>query len=265
MEIELPAACALLTPAGVQPLIGEPWIEEEVPGRRYRISAESFFQVNTAGAAALVDIVTAYAGLRPTDVLLDVYCGVGLFALALADSAAEVIGIEASPSACEDFAVNAGDRPNITLHEGEIEEVLPALRAQGQRVDVAVMDPRAPAPGQRSSASWPRSARGGSSTSRATRPPWPATPFTWPRPAIAWSRRSRWTCSRRTSAKRSTTTGRRCRSMDQCGDLAGEATTLNNIGGVYDALGEKRKALDYYAQALPLYRRWATGPARQRP
>jgi 23S rRNA (uracil1939-C5)-methyltransferase len=141
LEIELPAACALLTPDGVQPLIGEPWIEEEVAGRRYRISAESFFQVNTAGADALVAVVTEYAQLRPDDVLLDAYCGVGLFALALADRAAEVIGIEASPSACEDFAFNAGDRPNVTLHEGAVEEVLPALRAQGQRVDVTVMDP----------------------------------------------------------------------------------------------------------------------------
>jgi tetratricopeptide (TPR) repeat protein len=34
----------------------------------------------------------------------------------------------------------------------------------------------------------------------------------------------------------------------------GEATTLNNIGGVYSDLGEKQKALDYYNQALPLIR-----------
>jgi CHAT domain-containing protein/tetratricopeptide (TPR) repeat protein len=38
------------------------------------------------------------------------------------------------------------------------------------------------------------------------------------------------------------------------GDRAGEAATLNNIGHVYDALGEKQKALDYYQQALPLRR-----------
>ena len=38
------------------------------------------------------------------------------------------------------------------------------------------------------------------------------------------------------------------------GDRSGEASTLNNIGGVYFALGEKQKALDYYGQALPLYR-----------
>ncbi len=33
-----------------------------------------------------------------------------------------------------------------------------------------------------------------------------------------------------------------------------EATTLNNIGAVYNALGEKQKALDYYNQALPISR-----------
>jgi hypothetical protein len=38
------------------------------------------------------------------------------------------------------------------------------------------------------------------------------------------------------------------------GDRGGEATTLNNIGAVYNALGEKQKALDFYYQALPLMR-----------
>ena len=141
LEINLPAACALLTPAGVLPLIGEPWLAEEITGRRYRVSAESFFQVNTPGAEALVELVWGYLDPQPSDVLLDAYCGVGLFALALADAAGEVIGIESSPSACEDFAHNASDCPTIALHEGAVEEVLPALRGQGQRVDLAVMDP----------------------------------------------------------------------------------------------------------------------------
>jgi CHAT domain-containing protein/Tfp pilus assembly protein PilF len=38
------------------------------------------------------------------------------------------------------------------------------------------------------------------------------------------------------------------------GDRGGEATTLNNIGAVYDDLGEKQKALDFYNQALPILR-----------
>ena len=141
LELDLPAACAVQTPAGVQALVGEPWIEEIVAGRAYRIFAESFFQVNTAGAEALVEIVRAYADVRAGEVVLDAYCGVGLFALALADAAAEVIGIESAPSACEDFAHNAADLANVSLHEGAVDEVLQALRPQGQHVDVVVMDP----------------------------------------------------------------------------------------------------------------------------
>ena len=52
----------------------------------------------------------------------------------------------------------------------------------------------------------------------------------------------------------------------QVGDRGGEATTLNNIGGVHDALGDKRKALDFYEQALPLRRqvgdRWGESITR---
>ncbi len=141
LELDVPAACVLKTPAGLRPLIGEPFILEEVDGRRYRVSAESSFPVNTTAAAALVDIVAACADPQPGDVLLHAYCGAGLYSLALAGQVAEVIGIEASPSACEDFAVNAGDLLNVSLHEGAVEEVLPALLAGGQRADVVVLDP----------------------------------------------------------------------------------------------------------------------------
>jgi 23S rRNA (uracil1939-C5)-methyltransferase len=141
LEIDLPVACAARTKAGVQPMIGQPYIEEEVAGRRYRVAAESFFQVNTAGAEALVDLTVSYLAAGTDDVVLDAYCGVGLFALALAGQVAEVIGIESSPSAVEDLAYNAGELANITLHEGSVEEVLPALVEQGQRVDLVIMDP----------------------------------------------------------------------------------------------------------------------------
>lgn len=141
LELDLPAACAVLTPRGVQALVGEPWMAEIVAGRPYRISAEGFFPVNTAGAEALVEIIRAYADVRPGEVVLAAYCGAGLFALALADSAAEVIGIESAPAACDDFEHNADDLAHVSLHEGAVDEVLPALRSQEQRVDVVVMDP----------------------------------------------------------------------------------------------------------------------------
>ena len=37
--------------------------------------------------------------------------------------------------------------------------------------------------------------------------------------------------------------------LKRVGDVEGEATTLSNIGSVYEALGEKKRALDYYEQA----------------
>ncbi|SCF47216.1 tetratricopeptide repeat protein, partial [Micromonospora carbonacea] len=40
----------------------------------------------------------------------------------------------------------------------------------------------------------------------------------------------------------------------EVGDRAGEATTLNNIGSVYDGLGNRQQALDHYHQALPIQR-----------
>ena len=148
MEIDLPASVVLVTERKVETMIGDPWITEFVAGRSYRVSSSSFFQVNTVGANALVDLVVDYADLRPTDVVLDAFCGVGLFALALADDALEVIGIESSPSACEDFAWNARGLPHVTLHEGAVDAVLPVLNELGQRVNVAVLDPPRSGAGQ---------------------------------------------------------------------------------------------------------------------
>ena len=138
----------MLTDRGVLPLIGQPWIEEEVAEQRYRVSATSFFQVNTAGAAALIDVVSSYLNPQLGDVLLDAYCGVGLFTLALAAKVQEIIGIESSPSAMEDLAYNARELNNITLHEGPVEEVLPALVMQRLHLDLAVIDPPRAGAGQ---------------------------------------------------------------------------------------------------------------------
>jgi 23S rRNA (uracil1939-C5)-methyltransferase len=141
LELDVPAACVLMTPNGPKPLIGEPWIIEEVAGRRYRVSAGSVFPENTVGAAALVELVSAYAGEIEAEVILDLYSGVGLYAVPLSELAGEVVAVESSPLACEDFEENAGSIANVSLHEGPIESVLQALREQGLRADIVVMNP----------------------------------------------------------------------------------------------------------------------------
>ena len=150
LELDIPAACALITAAEVKPLIGDPWIEEEVAGRRFRISAGSFFHDHIIGAGALAELVVAYATAGKADVVLDLYCGVGLFSVALSEVAGEVIGVESSATACEDFAQNVGEIANISLHEGSVEAVLEALRSQDElHVDLVVMEPPRTGAGER--------------------------------------------------------------------------------------------------------------------
>lgn len=108
-------------------------IHEEVAGRRFRISGRAFFQVNTAGAEALVRLVGEAAGVGPGDVLLDGYAGGGLFATTVGAAAARVVAVESDRAALADLAANAG---------GDVDIVASPLAGLGRgRWDVAVVDP----------------------------------------------------------------------------------------------------------------------------
>lgn len=125
---DLPVRCVVRRRDGaVEGLVGEPWIEEVVADRTFRVSANSFFRVNTVGAEVMVDLAAELLAPQGHETLLDGYCGVGLFGLSLAGQVGQVIAIEESEAACEDLAWNARDLDNVTLHEGAVEEVLAAL------------------------------------------------------------------------------------------------------------------------------------------
>lgn len=86
---------------------GPGFITEVLGSRRYRISANSFFQTNTAQAERLYDRVRDVASLRPQDVVWDLYCGTGTIALHLAGDVAEVVGVESVAAAVADAQRNA--------------------------------------------------------------------------------------------------------------------------------------------------------------
>ncbi len=139
LEADMPVSCVLLLSDGTPVnLVGSNHIVEEVAGRRFRISAASFFQVNTPVAEKLIKLAADYLDLRGDEVLLDAYCGVGTFGLSLAERVGEVIGIEENPFAVADANFNAGELENVTLIEGRVEDVLPDLE---ERIDVAILDP----------------------------------------------------------------------------------------------------------------------------
>ena len=111
-------------------LAGDDHIFIRVLGRDFKVSAPSFFQVNTPMAGKMVEHLLAALPVSAADTLLDVYCGAGLFSAFFASRAGNVIGIESSPSACEDFMVNLDEFENVELYEGAAEEILPDLVAQ---------------------------------------------------------------------------------------------------------------------------------------
>ena len=113
----------------------------QVLGADFRVSAASFFQVNTPMAEKMVEHLLSRLPASPSATLLDVYCGVGLFSKFLAPKYSKVIGIETSASACEDFAVNLDEFENVELYEGTAEEILPALSKQIGEETIVVVDP----------------------------------------------------------------------------------------------------------------------------
>lgn len=139
VEVDQTISCVmLLEEGGYANLIGDNFITEMVGGHTYRISASSFFQVNTAQAGTLVRVALDFLGLEEDETVLDAYCGVGLFSTHLAEVAGLVIGIESAPSAVDDLLENTERYENVEIIEGAVEDVLPEITVP---LDAVLLDP----------------------------------------------------------------------------------------------------------------------------
>ncbi len=121
-------------------LFGPGYIIERLDQIRYMIGPKSFFQTNTGQAEILYGLVSSYANLKMTDVVLDLYCGVGSIGLYLARQCKEVIGIEEIPEAITDARKNAeaNEIENARFMVGDVKTV---LDPDFQLPDVIITDP----------------------------------------------------------------------------------------------------------------------------
>jgi 23S rRNA (uracil1939-C5)-methyltransferase len=124
-------------------LDGAGCLEEEVAGLRFRIGLDTFFQTNTPQAGRMVEHVVAAATPADGRLVVDLYCGVGTFALALARAGGRVIGVELSPAAVEAARANGAlnGLPSATFVAGDARVMLPAIVGQHGTPDVVVLDP----------------------------------------------------------------------------------------------------------------------------
>jgi 23S rRNA (uracil1939-C5)-methyltransferase len=132
-------------PAGVQTVGADElsgghraWIHEVVAGRRWRISAESFFQGRPDGAEALVDAVVAALGdtVGAGATVVDLYSGVGLFAGVLGErTGGPVVAVETNRSAVADARINLADLAAARIVRSDVRRWSPSA------ADIVVADP----------------------------------------------------------------------------------------------------------------------------
>ena len=87
-------------------VLGKGYILEKIGKYKYKISPESFFQVNSECAKLIFDKVVEYAGLTGKETVLDLFCGTGVIGIYLSEYAKEVLGIELNRYAVSDANYN---------------------------------------------------------------------------------------------------------------------------------------------------------------
>lgn len=100
----------------------------------YRVSGGAFFQVNRHLVDELIDVVNAG---RSGPMALDLFAGVGLFSTILARSFAQVIAVEASPTAHSDLSYNSPS--NVEAVHATTDQFL--QRHARLQADLVVLDP----------------------------------------------------------------------------------------------------------------------------
>jgi len=123
-----------------QAVIGTPFIRDAIGRFEFDVSANSFFQTNTQGAALLYRTVLEYAGLEGQETVLDLYSGTGTIPIFIAGHCREVVGIEIIASSVADAERNCrlNGVSNCRFIKGDILEGLSGLALRPQ---VMIIDP----------------------------------------------------------------------------------------------------------------------------
>ena len=115
-------------------------LKYRVGTRDYEVSQSSFWQSNINAPKVLADTVMELAGARLGDHVLDLYGGVGLFALQILESIGadgRIDLVEGSKSATADAAINFAGKENVKIYTGDVEKILPRFAS----ADVVILDP----------------------------------------------------------------------------------------------------------------------------
>lgn len=121
-----------------------PAVTERVGEHDFTLSARGFWQVHPGAAATFTDQVLAWLDPRPGERALDLYAGVGLFAVPLAERVGltgTLVAVEADAEAAAGAARHLAAYPWARAVAAPAERALADLAAAGESADVVVLDP----------------------------------------------------------------------------------------------------------------------------
>jgi len=121
-------------------LAGRGFLREEFAGLQFQLRPDTFFQVNTEAAEALLHIIVEELQLQGPERLVDAYCGIGTFTLPLARRVGQAIGLEVQPEAIAQAQINVklNQIENVQFQVGKVEKLLPQLEVMP---DIVLLDP----------------------------------------------------------------------------------------------------------------------------
>ena len=124
-------------------LYGKGYIEDTLCGCTFRISPQSFYQINPVQTERLYQTAIDYAELTGKERVIDAYCGIGTIGMVASPKAREVIGVELNRNAVKDARINAklNQIKNITFYEGDAGKFMVSMAEEGEKADVVFMDP----------------------------------------------------------------------------------------------------------------------------
>lgn len=138
-----PSRVGLLLGSENRVLYGGGFIEEQLCGKTFRISPQSFYQVNPVQTQVLYETAREYAALTGEETLLDCYCGTGTIGIIMSDKAKRVIGAELNADAVRDAkanaALNGADNAEFVCMDAG--EFMSEMAAKGEAADVVITDP----------------------------------------------------------------------------------------------------------------------------
>ena len=125
-------------------IFGSGLIRDRIGPYIFEIGPGTFFQTNTAQAEVLCDVVRSVGEFGGDELLLDLYCGTGTFAIYLAADVGRAVGIELVPEAVEAAQRNAALNgiKNCAFVVGDMLKVFtPAWAESVGTADVVIVDP----------------------------------------------------------------------------------------------------------------------------